>query len=133
MIVDSGRQRVLEMGGRAGLAISAWARSTERNYEDSVAIGQWHAHAFQDLWDATISTRSDSAWIRWSGATPSSSIWVRKALNIVSGASTALTSASAIASGETRSIQATLRPKALAPQASQGLEETNSTSAGATC
>src|SRR5437773_2720389 len=58
--------------------------------------------------------------MRWSGLSPSSSICVRMALNIVSGATRSfLTQASAIASGVTRSIQATLRPNALAPQASQ--------------
>src|ERR1700743_2059460 len=69
--------------------------------------------------------------MRWSGSKPSSSICVRIALNMVSGATRSLsTQASAIASALTRSIQATLSPKDLAPQASHGFDDTNSTSAG---
>ena len=69
--------------------------------------------------------------MRWSGVTPSSSIWVRSALNIVSGAMAALsTQARASISGVTRSIQATFSPNALAPQASHGFDETNRTSRG---
>ena len=44
----------------------------------------------------------------------------------------AFAQACAIASGVTRSIQATFRPNALAPQASHGFDDTNSTSAGGT-
>ena len=43
-----------------------------------------------------------------------------------------LSMAIAIASGVTRSIQATLRPKAFAPQASHGFDDMNRTSAGGT-
>ena len=49
----------------------------------------------------------------------------------MAGSVSLLTQASAIASGVTRSIQATLSPNALAPQASHGLDEMNSTSDGA--
>src|SRR5215813_241938 len=87
----------------------------------------------QDSWKAMTFGNSDSERMRWSTSIPSASICVRNALNRVSGGTLSLsTQASAIASGVTRSIQATLSPNALAPQASQGLEETNSTFAGAT-
>src|ERR1700704_908553 len=52
---------------------------------------------------------------------------------MVSGATRSLLKqAKAIASGVTRSIQATFSPNALAPQASHGFDDTNSTSVGAT-
>src|SRR5215475_6278133 len=87
----------------------------------------------QDSWKATTFGSSDSERMRWSTSMPSESICVRNAQNIVTGGTLSLsTQASAIASGVTRSIQATLSPNALAPQASQGLEDTNSTLLGAT-
>src|SRR6266853_1608722 len=100
-------------------------------------LGKKRANGFQahiqDSWAATRAGSSDSVWMRWSGSSPSSSIWVRIALNIVSGATRSLlTDASAIASGVTRSIQATFSPNALAPQASHGFDDTNSTSVGGT-
>src|ERR1700733_15044843 len=125
--------RRLDAEGRSGQCDRCRTRRGYDHGEVRRLFGEKRADGCKAHVAAPSLGSSDRAWMRWSGTTPSSSIWVRIALNKVSGAMRSLlTQASAIASGVTRSIHATLRPKALAPQASHGFDDTNSTSAGTT-